>query len=116
MINKFFIYVALYLKLLILVLEKMCDLTLSFSRGRMIETDSKSLNSLSTQSAYSGPGVGHSRKSSDTSQVNRPSFLSQASKLQKIKVYISNEMTRRIESRDLTSREHKLGLESEQIK
>ncbi|RXG72682.1 hypothetical protein Avbf_02065 [Armadillidium vulgare] len=34
----------------------------------LIETDSKSLNSLSTQSQGSGPGTGHSRKSSDTSQ------------------------------------------------
>lgn len=37
---------------------------------RLIETDSKSLNSLSTQSVGSAAGAGHSRKSSDTSQVS----------------------------------------------
>ncbi|XP_047480983.1 ecotropic viral integration site 5 ortholog-like isoform X3 [Penaeus chinensis] len=38
--------------------------------NRLIESDSKSLNSLSTQSVGSAPGAGHSRKSSDTSQIS----------------------------------------------
>lgn len=42
---------------------------LFFCLSRLIESDSKSLNSLSTQSVGSAPGAGHSRKSSDTSQV-----------------------------------------------
>ncbi|KAB7506775.1 Ecotropic viral integration site 5 [Armadillidium nasatum] len=41
-----------------------------WGKKRLIETDSKSLNSLSTQSQGSGPGTGHSRKSSDTSQIS----------------------------------------------
>uniref|UniRef100_A0A6A7G123 Ecotropic viral integration site 5 ortholog-like n=3 Tax=Hirondellea gigas TaxID=1518452 RepID=A0A6A7G123_9CRUS len=50
--------------------EEMRLLKLMEDANRMIETDSKSLNSLSTQSAGSGHGTGHSRKSSDTSQIS----------------------------------------------
>lgn len=43
---------------------------LVWGKNWLIETDSKSLNSLSAQSVGSAPGAGHSRKSSDTSQIS----------------------------------------------